>query len=428
MANLNDGTDVFPDVYQIETTDPVLGGTPNPGTGDGLTNIPHLQLAQRTRWLRTRVDQLLAAVVAASTTVAGIVRLNNSTGSTSTTEAATANAVRIANENANGRLSRAANLADLDAPQVARANLGLGTMAQADAGTADAQHRTNAQNDGRFLRRDLNLGDLASPPAARANLGLGSMAVTAAGTGAAQFRTNEQNDGRFARLDQNLVDLPDKAAGRTALDVAQRQSGLSDTTAGRGLVVGAFGLGGFAPRASSDLNAEQVSGWVEVTEATLNRPSGLTAGLVRVDARTAGRAAQTCYAVNNNVAVRIWVRFFGVVGGTGSPVWTAWEEVLHTGNLGALVLGVAQSWQSVTGSRVWGTAYQNTTGRPIQIAIVYTGNQAVQVSPDNATWVSVLSPVGGAIDGASVVIPPGHWYRIAPGGSAPTITSWAELR
>lgn len=104
MAYLNDGGDQFPDILQFEQTDPVLSGEPNEATGAGLDNIPHLQLARRTRWLKTRVDQLLQSVVNATTNVAGIVRLNNTVTSDSVTEAATANAVRIANTNANSRV------------------------------------------------------------------------------------------------------------------------------------------------------------------------------------------------------------------------------------------------------------------------------------------------------------------------------------
>ena len=103
MANLNE-TDDFPaGIYQLEDTDPVKGGAPNEATKAGVDNIPHHQLARRTRWLKTRVDTLLASVVAASTAVAGIVRLTDSVTSTSTTTAATANAAKAANDNANTR-------------------------------------------------------------------------------------------------------------------------------------------------------------------------------------------------------------------------------------------------------------------------------------------------------------------------------------
>lgn len=57
MADLEDSAaDWEAGVYQIETTDPVLGGTPNIGTGAGMSNIPHLQLARRTSWLKAFLE------------------------------------------------------------------------------------------------------------------------------------------------------------------------------------------------------------------------------------------------------------------------------------------------------------------------------------------------------------------------------------
>lgn len=59
MANLTDTASAWEaGVYQIETTDPVVGGAPNPATGAGMSNIPHLQLAKRTQFLKTQVEAL----------------------------------------------------------------------------------------------------------------------------------------------------------------------------------------------------------------------------------------------------------------------------------------------------------------------------------------------------------------------------------
>ncbi|MBL4929324.1 hypothetical protein [Fuscibacter oryzae] len=62
MASLAETATYDADIYQIETTDPVVGGVPNPLTGAGMSNIPHLQLARRTAWLKAQVDDLLADV------------------------------------------------------------------------------------------------------------------------------------------------------------------------------------------------------------------------------------------------------------------------------------------------------------------------------------------------------------------------------
>ncbi|WP_295044714.1 tail fiber protein [uncultured Paracoccus sp.] len=117
MANLPEADEWPAGIYQLETTDPVIGGPPNEATKAGVDNIPHQQLAKRTNWLHVRVNQLLGLVVVATTSVAGIVRLSNATNSTSTTMAATPAAVKAAMDNADGRVpaARQVNAAGLAA-------------------------------------------------------------------------------------------------------------------------------------------------------------------------------------------------------------------------------------------------------------------------------------------------------------------------
>ena len=54
MANLNETQTYEEGIYQLETTDPVVGGP------DGLSNTQAKQLANRTAWLKAQVEQLLA--------------------------------------------------------------------------------------------------------------------------------------------------------------------------------------------------------------------------------------------------------------------------------------------------------------------------------------------------------------------------------
>lgn len=88
-------------------------------------------------------------------------------------------------------------------------------------------------------------------------------------------------------------------------------------------------------------------------------------------------------------------------------------------------LGVSQTWQAPV--RVHSTSYQNTTGKPIQIAarmFEASGAREFQVSSDNATWISVLVFQGTA-ETVFAVIPDTWYYRI---NSNCTITFWRELR
>ncbi|MEX0319446.1 MAG: hypothetical protein AB3N21_15915 [Ruegeria sp.] len=64
MTNLVEEA-LWPDgIYQIETTDPVLGGPPNLATKDGLSNIQAQQLAQRTLFLKEAIGAMGGAAAA----------------------------------------------------------------------------------------------------------------------------------------------------------------------------------------------------------------------------------------------------------------------------------------------------------------------------------------------------------------------------
>lgn len=144
MANLPETAVWEPGIYQLETTDPVVGGVPNISTKAGASNISAAQLANRTSWLKAAVTTLQSLVVQATTSVAGVVRLNDTVNSTSTTEAATANAVKQVNDNANARVPGSRTVSggglatgggDLTANRTI--TVAKASQAQAEAGTDD---------------------------------------------------------------------------------------------------------------------------------------------------------------------------------------------------------------------------------------------------------------------------------------------------
>lgn len=97
------------------------------------------------------------------------------------------------------------------------------------------------------------------------------------------------------------------------------------------------------------------------------------------------------------------------------------------------VVGIGQTWQNLTASRVKGTTYTNTTGRPIQVSVNVNLQGTTQSS--NSLTVDGLvvgyqtQNTAGANTGITsqltAIIPSGSTYSISGSG---TITSWFELR
>ncbi len=84
-------------------------------------------------------------------------------------------------------------------------------------------------------------------------------------------------------------------------------------------------------------------------------------------------------------------------------------------------LGVNQTWQNLTASRAAETIYTNTTGKPIQVAISYNGNNAYF----DIGGVEIYMPDYTAFGFAFFIIPNGTTYRIR---NQIGINSWSELR
>lgn len=94
-------------------------------------------------------------------------------------------------------------------------------------------------------------------------------------------------------------------------------------------------------------------------------------------------------------------------------------------------IGVAQTWQNVTGSRLFATNYTNTTGRPILVSVtVNTGS-----GNDNGTFL-VDGVIAGYVGGTTsqiaapicAVVPAGSVYRLNRSSVNVTVQYWAELR
>ena len=94
----------------------------------------------------------------------------------------------------------------------------------------------------------------------------------------------------------------------------------------------------------------------------------------------------------------------------------------------APILGVGQTWQNLTASRVAATTYTNNTGRPIMICVGASGlgTSGIEVTVNGLPVIGNTTDSYSGTDRASVsvVIPDTNTYSITANG---TIT-WLELR
>ncbi|NWD04101.1 phage tail protein [Pseudomonas gingeri] len=94
------------------------------------------------------------------------------------------------------------------------------------------------------------------------------------------------------------------------------------------------------------------------------------------------------------------------------------------------LLGFGQTWQNVTASRVPGTTYTNTTGRPIVVSCyansASTNNINLTVSGVVVAQNIVNNATSGANSTVSAIVPHGATYSVATTPSP--ISLWSELR
>ena len=93
-------------------------------------------------------------------------------------------------------------------------------------------------------------------------------------------------------------------------------------------------------------------------------------------------------------------------------------------------LGYGQTWQDVKASRVLGTTYYNTTGRPIMVS---AGGISTAISGITATIGGIQiqfasAPVIGSAGIGSFIVPTGASYKVDIVAGAPTLGDWDELR
>ena len=114
-----------------------------------------------------------------------------------------------------------------------------------------------------------------------------------------------------------------------------------------------------------------------------------------------------------------------VTGSSGSCTGNA-----ATATSAANAIGVSQTWQNMSASRVWSTDYTNTTGRPIMFSVT---NDALDCGIElyvGGVRIGTSGQVGGGgsdYNQMSAIVPNGAVYKAVPIRGAGTVY-WTELR
>lgn len=87
-------------------------------------------------------------------------------------------------------------------------------------------------------------------------------------------------------------------------------------------------------------------------------------------------------------------------------------------------LGVGQTWQDVTGSRVVGTTYTNSTSKPIQVLITVEAGSGIGIITVDTVPIAKTETTSGTYSIVSFIVPSGSSYSF----TIETIVQWSELR
>lgn len=171
-----------------------------------------------------------------------------------------------------------------------------------------------------------------------------------------------------------------------------------------------------------ELAVVNVSGGNDLTETGLISTTAISGSAT---------SASTIYSASarTNVAYRVvgYVESTQATAGT----WAAAPSTVQGQGGQALAamssLGYGQTWQNVLGSRVQGTTYYNTTGKPIFVG--YSGYSSAATGAVVVNGVTIYSSLGRSTYFNTMpvpfIVPPGGSYSISGHDSTAT---WTELR
>lgn len=196
---------------------------------------------------------------------------------------------------------------------------------------------------------------------------------------------------------------------------------------------------------------QNTTGYPLFVEAALIFPSGYSSTRVLCDASSTPTTYLASASGSSGSAQSIGVSFvvpagyyYKVFGFNGTPTGIdTWIETTLSG-MGAVqtsvtTVPITAAQSDVTGSRVVGTVYQNTTGYPILVTSSFTTNATsdafyATIGPTSTPTLQVASvhafaSCSGCENGVpSFIVPAGYYYKVTHVSGTPGVIQWIETQ
>jgi len=226
-------------------------------------------------------------------------------------------------------------------------------------------------------------------------------------------------DFRSATLGSGVVNTRTLAAAASVVVPSGAKLGTVDAIASRVMVLALDNAG------TVELAVVNLSGGNNLDETTLISTTAIDTGADAANvaysttARTSLPFRVVGYIESTQATAGTWATAPSTIQGAGGQALAAMSSI-----------GYGQTWQAFTSvTRVMGTTYYNTTGKPIAIAVA--GIIGATGSNMQCTVNGVVIPgatTANAYTAVFAIIPPGASYMVNTNTGTPTWQSWSELR